>query len=124
MGIQGTVAQKLPVGMGRAEFYEVPRLCTFFPYLEAALDLHGRAEGAGFGGDLGVMDQMKLSVEPVLKTYAPECFGNDKGDDRTPFCSMVEELDCQGTHTAEGGIADYENVLETRWWSILKEVFS
>jgi len=118
------MAQKLPVGMGRAEFYEVSLSLSFFPYLKAAFDLHRGAEGTGFGGNLGVMDQMKLSVESVLKTYAPKCFGNDKGDDRTPFCGMVEELDCQGTHATEGGIADYENVLETRLRPILKEVFS
>jgi hypothetical protein len=123
-GIQGTVAQKLPVGVGCAKFYKVSLGLSFFPYLKATLDLHRRAEGAGFGGNLGVMDQMKLSVKSVLKTYASECFGNDKGDDRTPFCSIVEELDCQGTHATEGGIADYENVLEACLRRILKEVFS
>jgi hypothetical protein len=110
--------------MDCAEFYEVSFSLTFFPYLEAAFDLHGRAEGTGLRGDLGVMDQMKLSVKSVLKTYAPECFGNDKGDDRTPFRGMVKELDCQGTYTTKGWIADYENVLETTLRPILKEVFS
>jgi hypothetical protein len=118
------MAQKLPVGMDRAEFYEVSLSLSFFPYLEAALDLHGRTEGAGFGGDLGIMDQMKLSVKSVLKTYASECFGNDKGNDRTPFRGMVEELDRQGTYATEGGIADYKNVLEAALRPILKEVFS
>jgi hypothetical protein len=110
--------------MGRAEFYEVSLGLSFFPYLEAAFDLHRGAEGTGFGGDLGVMDQMKQSVKSVLKTYAPERFGNDKGDDRTPFRGMIKELDCQGTHTTEGRIADYENVLEFTLRPILKEVFS
>ena len=118
------MAQELPVGMDCVELYEVPTLCAFFPYLEAALDLHRRAKGTGFGGNVGIVDQMKLSIKSVLKTYAPERFGNDKGDHRTPFGRMIKELDRQGTYAAKGGIADYENVLEIWWRCILKEVFS